>query len=211
MGSALKISELKQKINHKREKNFETNLDYLLSLCESDIEKQFLLQIIFHLESHTASALESVSLYNSVTFLDDVHNDNYIAGIEFDYGQEHNKTEILTIPLASNYYIVIRVYPQFKVIVNNIAYRLDFAFYVERWHIKDDTLYETRKIAIECDGYDYHKNPDKFKQDKIRERALKSVGWKDVLRYSGSEIYEISEDLTKSHYNFKEILDIIMY
>ncbi len=217
MSSELKISELKQKINSIRKKSFEINLESLLLLCESNIEKQFLLQIIFHLESQTLSILNASSICNSIYFIDDVHRDNYIIGIEYDYGLEKSKIEWnvestkLTLPLASEYHNVIRLYPQFKVEINNSVYILDFAFYVERWHTKKDELHETRKIAIECDGYDYHKDPVKFKQDKIRERALKSNGWKDVLRYSGSEIYEISDDLVKSHYNFKEILDTIMY
>lgn len=217
MNSKFKISELINKIKDKTQSNFEENLDALLSLCESDIEKQFLLQTIFHLETRTSLALETASISNSIYFIDDMYNNNYILGIEYDYGLEPNKikksleTGKLVLPLASEYHNVIRIYPQFKVEINNSVYILDFAFYVERWHTKKDKLHETRKIAIECDGYDYHKDPVKFKQDKIRERALKSNGWKDVLRYSGSEIYEISNDLVRSHSNFKEILNTIMF
>lgn len=224
MSSELKISELKQKINDERQQNFETNLNSLLSLCESNIEKQLLLQIIFHLENRIKIALEmgEPAVSNSISFIDDVYNGNFIRGIEVDYGLEHLRKparydeetgkRILDVNSSDKiYFNTVRVYPQFPVTVKDSAYRLDFAFYIERRDIKDDTLLETRKIAIECDGYDYHKDPEKFKKDKIRERALKSVGWKDVVRYSGSEIYEISGNAKKIHYNFREIMDIIMY
>lgn len=217
MSSEIKISGLQQKINGKRESNFQKNLDGLLSLCESDIEKQLLLQIIFHLECRIEEALEmgEQAVSNSISFIDDVYNGNFIRGIEVDYGLEHNReTARRTLGVNSSgktYFHTVRVYPQFEVVVNDASYRLDFAFYVEKRDLKDDSLHETRKIAIECDGYDYHKDPDKFKNDKKRERALKSVGWRDVVRYSGSEIYEISGDDKKMHYNFQEIMSIIMY
>jgi hypothetical protein len=44
------------------------------------------------------------------------------------------------------------------------------------------------RIIVECDGYDYHKDKDRFTSDRQRDRALKLQGY-DVLRYSGSEIY----------------------
>jgi hypothetical protein len=42
-------------------------------------------------------------------------------------------------------------------------------------------------IIVECDGFDYHSDREKFKTDRQRDRALKSLGY-DVLRFSGSEI-----------------------
>jgi hypothetical protein len=44
------------------------------------------------------------------------------------------------------------------------------------------------KIIVECDGFDYHSDRERFKSDRQRDRALKAAGY-DVLRFSGSEIF----------------------
>ncbi len=43
-------------------------------------------------------------------------------------------------------------------------------------------------IIVECDGFNYHSDKEKFKNDRQRDRALKALGF-DVWRFSGSEIY----------------------
>ena len=43
------------------------------------------------------------------------------------------------------------------------------------------------KIAIYCDGYEFHKDPDPFQKDRQQSRDLQLQGW-SVLRFSGSEI-----------------------
>lgn len=46
------------------------------------------------------------------------------------------------------------------------------------------------KIAIECDGHDFHeKTKDQAARDKKRDRYLQKEGWR-VLRFTGSEIYK---------------------
>lgn len=46
------------------------------------------------------------------------------------------------------------------------------------------------KIAIECDGHDFHeKTKEQVARDKSRDRFFASKGWK-LLRFSGSEIYK---------------------
>ena len=103
----------------------------------------------------------------------------------------------------------LEFYQQYEVIINNKIYRIDLAVILIETDYLTDELIKKRKLALEFDGYDYHKQPEKFKEDKIRERALKRNGWKEVLRYSGSEIYHVGKDLEKISYNFEEILDIL--
>ena len=43
------------------------------------------------------------------------------------------------------------------------------------------------RVIVECDGYEYHSDRQKFDNDRKRDRALQAHGY-DVLRYSGSEI-----------------------
>lgn len=59
-------------------------------------------------------------------------------------------------------------------------------------------------------GYDYHSSPDQKRDDDIRARKLKRCGWKEILRYSGIEINRINDNLELTHYNFEEIMDIIL-
>ncbi len=48
---------------------------------------------------------------------------------------------------------------------------------------------ETWQLVVECDGYKHHSDKESFIRDRKRDRVLKSHGI-DVLRFSGSEIYE---------------------
>jgi very-short-patch-repair endonuclease len=72
----------------------------------------------------------------------------------------------------------VLVIPQYSI----HKYRTDFAIFVG-----DKQGYQ--KIAIECDGHDFHeKNKKQVQRDKERDRFFQSKGWK-LLRFSGSEIY----------------------
>jgi len=104
----------------------------------------------------------------------------------------------------------IEVMPQFYETVDQSAYRIDIAFILKRRDGLNDNVIDIKKIAIECDGYDYHSSPDQKRADDIRSRQLKRLGWKEILRYSGSEIYRTNDNLSLTHYQFEEIMDIIL-
>ena len=53
----------------------------------------------------------------------------------------------------------------------------------------NDELKKEVKIAIECDGHDFHSSKEQIRKDSMRTRKLMSQGWR-VIRYSGSEIYQ---------------------
>lgn len=44
-------------------------------------------------------------------------------------------------------------------------------------------------FIVECDGYEFHSNKEKFKEDRARDRLLLRDGYK-TIRFSGSEIVE---------------------
>ena len=100
------------------------------------------------------------------------------------------------------------IYPQFEAEIDNTNFKIDIAVILVR---KDffENIIETRKIALECDGYDYHSSALQKKNDDIRTRKLKINGWKEVFRYSGSEIYGIS-DISEVHSKFEEIISMLM-
>jgi len=45
-----------------------------------------------------------------------------------------------------------------------------------------------RKLVVECDGYEYHKDKNKFERDRKRDRVLKANSF-EVMRFAGSEIH----------------------
>ena len=50
-----------------------------------------------------------------------------------------------------------------------------------------DFAFPDLRIAIYCDGYEYHWERDPFQKDRQQARALQLQGWL-VLRFAGSEI-----------------------
>lgn len=83
------------------------------------------------------------------------------------------------IPLDDSYHMTLQPrFPNIKIEGKEI--RPDMYFWIP-------TRPEI-KIIVECDGFAYHSDKNKFKSDRQRDRALKSQGY-DVLRFSGSEIF----------------------
>ena len=51
-----------------------------------------------------------------------------------------------------------------------------------------DFAFPDMRIAIYCDGYIYHSNRNRFKEDRQQSRELQLRGW-IVLRFAGGEIW----------------------
>lgn len=71
-----------------------------------------------------------------------------------------------------------RLYVQHKV----AGYRVDFAYTVIPH--KDVPI----RLAIECDGHDYHASREQRENDAARDRALRGAGYEPV-RFTGSQIH----------------------
>ena len=67
------------------------------------------------------------------------------------------------------------------VTVENENYILDFAIYCAK-----------RNIAVEANGDTWHANPEKARQDNLRNNNLTAAGW-DVLRFTTRQIQEEAE------------------
>lgn len=220
MSTNRKIEILKKSIYNEYVNHFDAKLSDVLSFCESPIENLFLLQYInFFLKTFEGDyfiPFDGIEFKEELLWDDGSKKRDKILkyNYRFDGVDGYAKYFGFKIKLGissfnSNlYYSEMEFYPQYEVNINNNIYRVDIAAFYIKKRYETDEIVATRKIAIECDGYDYHKDPEKFKEDKIRERALKSNGWREVLRYSGSEIYHIGDDLKKTQFNFQEMMAI---
>lgn len=63
------------------------------------------------------------------------------------------------------------------------SYRIDIAMFAQ------DFSGNEIRLAIECDGHNFHRTKKQMRHDRKRERALQLKGW-NVMRFTGSEIYE---------------------
>ncbi len=128
---------------------------------------------------------------------------NDIEWISAEYMRENPNEAVVDSIITRE----LEIRPQSEIIIDGKNYRLDIALILNR--IKKGKVIDSRKMALECDGYDYHSSPEQKKNDDIRVRKLKINGYKEVFRYSGSEIYRIS-DISEIHSNIEEIIKMLM-
>ncbi|MCX7359607.1 MAG: DUF559 domain-containing protein [Alphaproteobacteria bacterium] len=67
------------------------------------------------------------------------------------------------------------------------GYRADFAYIVKPF--RDE---RTIRIAIECDGHDYHSTRDQREDDAARGNAIQGAGY-TLMRFTGSQINQRPE------------------
>jgi very-short-patch-repair endonuclease len=77
---------------------------------------------------------------------------------------------------------MILISPQFEF----LRYKIDLAVFCQAF--SGDEI----RVAIECDGHDFHKTKEQLKRDRKRERVLQINGW-HVLRFTGTEIWKDAE------------------
>lgn len=90
---------------------------------------------------------------------------------------------------------------------------------VQQWHVGSYridmvAMDQNGKVAIECDGEQWHSGAEKIQQDMERQTILERIGW-TFIRIRGSEYYsdpegtidDVVEDLTR--YGIKPYSDIV--
>jgi len=78
--------------------------------------------------------------------------------------------------------------PQHEIQANSHRYIADFCF-EPSIQFYEKYMNCPKRLVIECDGHEFHeKTKEQVKRDNEREYDLKMAGY-DVLRFSGSEIY----------------------
>lgn len=216
-----KIKSLQSKIQQDLLSDFNLKMGEVLSFCESPIEQIFILHLYNYflnyngdvdwIKTFTVDFIEdSIFLQSYDDETDKLNLKNQIKKYKY---RETNSCYLKYIGFkASNTFSnrdfnnkstfqEFEIRPQYTSDIDGTKYRIDIVILL---NIKDDDkIIETRKIAIECDGYDYHSTPSQKKNDDIRSRKLKSNGWREVFRYSGSELFDLNDD--KIHSILKEI------
>jgi very-short-patch-repair endonuclease len=103
------------------------------------------------------------------------------------------------------YILIIRLEKTYPVTVDQerqkcespIELRLYDALTINGYYVKTqvpcgkyriDLALPTYKIAIECDGHQYHSTPEQKAHDRRKNAYLRQQGWK-VLRFSGRAIH----------------------
>lgn len=101
-----------------------------------------------------------------------------------------------------NIYLIEQEEEKYK----NKKYYIDFVFkaddYLSNLVLRDKIKNHKYKLAIECDGYEFHqKTKEQVEKDNEREFDLKMLGY-DVLRFSGTQIYNNPLKCAEDTYNY---------
>lgn len=165
-------------------------LEALFNICESEIEKWFLVKIISFITEHPCEfsytiiceplEIETINgqdyLITDKGFFKDAYSGVNIVGLRID--NKINKTYFL-------------VYPQKNIIIDkdlsDKKYRLDFS--IEKYSANVDSKL-LQLYCIECDGHDYHSTKEQISSDNARLRDIFLLNNYTTLRYSGSELYK---------------------
>ena len=185
-------SVIQIEVNH----TFSKTLSQLIDLCESEIEKLFLLQLINYVSKRP-------------------HRFGFEFIVEIVVPEFHESSDELTFPKEANYDlagapgqllglrinintgIVLEIFPQ-KVVqvpsrdnelhLKNL--RLDFE--ICKYNVSDKSN-PIKRYSIECDGLQYHQTKEQLKYDNERVRNLSLLKNYDTLRFLGTEIYNHKE------------------
>jgi very-short-patch-repair endonuclease len=243
-----KVETLKKEITDNIVNEFNLQIDEVLSMCESEIEKLMLLHLYRYFQTFYMQ-VGGMKLFNKYSPLipfkeyEDIEDEIILGDPDvstfenlklekrvrkYNYRDEsyhflknigfkvaNSFFEGLSLDSKSNSPLIdelvsreFEVIPQYPVSVDGIEYRLDIAIILNRKTV-DGKVIESKKVALECDGYDYHSSPMQKRNDDIRTRKLKKSGWKEVLRYSGKELHSL-KSIKEVHSLFEEIIEILL-
>ncbi|MCE7864997.1 MAG: hypothetical protein DYG99_15780 [Bacteroidetes bacterium CHB5] len=187
---------MKDQLLNSIHKTFENSLGLVVNICESEIEKLFLLKIVdyaikrpdrysigfilWETDTETVDGKDVITSPVNYQMPDDF---GYLCGLRISNLFEQTYFEI---------------FPQKKEefgdpyeILRTIKYRLDFGVYKYSKHNSESP---SKKYCIECDGFDYHNTKDQIKRDNERVRNLLMLKSFTTIRYLGTEIHNWTED-----------------
>ena len=97
--------------------------------------------------------------------------------------------------------IPFNAYPSYEVKVGESTYLIDIAF-------------PDIKVAIECDGKEFHSSPDAVKRDQARDHKLNNLGWKvmrfgekDIENNIGGVMNRVASEITKREIAMKKEIE----
>jgi hypothetical protein len=182
---------MKHQLTKSINKSFERSIQLITDICESEIEKIFLLKIIDHI-------LKRPDRY-SLSFILVETDTKTINGIEVTTSKANFQMPDdfgYLCGVRMNNFIsqtFVEIFPQKQVefenpdnILHTINYRLDFGVYKYN-NIDPKTI--IKKYCIECDGFEFHNTKEQLKKDNERMRNLLLRHNYTTLRYLGTEIH----------------------
>ncbi|MFN9710745.1 MAG: hypothetical protein ACK55K_04990 [Bacteroidota bacterium] len=218
-------------------KTFNLQMDEVLSLCDSEIEAIMILHLFNYFLTYKREGLwhnrykmefiedeiflgePEVSLDEELKYTNRIKKYNYRRdgaaylkkiGFEIDdsEGEWIAVKDLDKIDVEKDlHFRKFEVRPQYLVDIEGSQYRIDIAIILNRFN-RAGNLIDSRKIALECDGYDYHSSPEQKRNDDIRTRKLKKNGWREVFRYSGKELHGI-KGTKEVHKLFEDIIEML--
>ncbi len=177
-------------------KRFQDNIQLIVDICESEIERIFLLKIVdYTLKRPDCLSISFVlkeTLTNTINGRDVIVSDvNYFTPSWFGFLCGFRITNSIT-----NTYI--EIFPQEKIeypkhdnILETVKYRLDFGIYK---YSEGDSKTILKKYCVECDGFEYHNTKEQIKKDNQRMRNILLIQDYTTLRYLGTEIINLDEN-----------------
>ena len=208
------LEKLINKTVSKITESYESKISEVLSNCDSPIEKVFLIMLLnkaltldsdefeFGAEDHRPwglTLLDSEKITEIIRKKFDFPHDAYGAWryryssfritlpFMLESSEEKERTQIEK---------ALVITPQYTLFDEGAVYFIDIGVTIESRYDAEPILIEDKKIAIECDGHEYHSSKDQITRDNMRARKLTKAGW-SVLRFSGSEIYADSQNELK--------------
>jgi hypothetical protein len=172
--------------------SLEEQLKCLLNICESEIEKLFLLKIIKYIATRPFEFQFSF-LCNpiEITFKNDIKSVKYKSFYKDAYGG----IDILGLRIdrklqPDESYFNIVPQEEIKMEYKSVKkYRLDF--FIEKFNYSNIPL---KKYCTECDGHEFHSSKEQIRLDNIRSQRLLLLKNINTIRFSGSQIYNWTDE-----------------
>lgn len=184
---------MKKKLEKSIYNSFEKYIKLLLEICESEIEKIFLLKIIdyilkwpdtfnlsFIIKESLTETIGGKNIITSKVNLQMPGDFGHLCGIKITYFND----------------IIIEIFPQHAIEIEigyyeKFKYRLDFGIFK---YDKTNLEKPIKKYCVECDGYEYHSTKENIKKDNKRARNILLSQDFATLRFLGTEIYNWDEN-----------------
>lgn len=169
-------------------------LGSLLNICESEIEKLFLIKVLSYMAnrpfefsfSFICEPLETIEV-NGMEYMktNKGHYSDAYWGVNITGIKIHKKIDDT----------IFYLYPQKELhpelLSSGKKYRLDFS--IEKYGLND--LNKVLKLyCVECDGHDFHSTKQQIRSDNTRLRDILLLNNYITLRYSGSELFNWDEE-----------------
>lgn len=186
---------MKTQLTNSIQQTFEKSLQLVTNICESEIEKIFLLKVFdyilkrpdrysfsFILKEIDTEEINGVEAIFAKANFQMPDNFGYLCGIQINNLIKSTFVEIFPQQNIE--------FPNPDNCLQNIKYRLDFGIYK---YLISNPKEVVKKYCVECDGFEFHNTKGQIKKDNERARNLLFVHEYTTLRYLGTEIFNWDE------------------